>query len=628
MGELFLVSLRRRWLLIATISIAAVAISLAFNLLPVLRGNEDWSWPYRPAPVARLPVLVAVVAAYLLAVRTVLITGRFAVATALTGSVIFSLTVAYVRDGDILWSLLGHVAAQSASGEHWGASVLNWSGGEWRNWTGTMSHYLGSVGTSPPGMLITYGGVAALLESVPNLADRMAAPLIPYLCTNTWYQSFSVAEWASAWLGILTPLWASLAVFPIYAVARRHSDERGARMAVLLWPLVPGVSAFIASSSTFFPAFAMFIINAFERAWAGRNLVRWLWPGLLFGLCTFVNFAFLPLGVFLGIYALILRAQQGRTFRSFLWPLVVAICAGLVPWLIFWIATGQTPLEILLQALVYQSSRNQSYFVGLWLNIWDWALWSGLLVTGITLAETAVNVVYQRDLRRTSLSTALTVSVLMLSLTGLTRGESGRIWLLFAPLAVVVAGRVFARQQGGRSYFAALCMQALLTSIMIYTIEPHAFGDAAQPPPAPQVAVSRPADAVFRSTRGEAFRMVGWDAQVLDGAVTLSMQFDSIAQPLDEYPIGVVLVAPDGTSFGSPPFQPGFDELAYPTSCWRPGQRVGIRMALDLPADAPAGEWWISVAFFGDSGGVENRFSVLNGQTPDLQVGLGPVPVP
>lgn len=614
--------------MVAAVLLSAVAISLAFNLLPILRGNADWSWPYRPAPLARLPALVAVAAVYLFAALMVLFRRRAAVAVAFAGAVAISVMVAFVRDGDALWSLFGHVAAQSASGEHWGASVINWAGGEWIDWTGAMHRYLGSVGTSPPGILMLYGGVAGVLQTVPSISDRLAAPLVPYLCTNVWYQSFTTSEWASAWLGILTPVWSALAIFPLYTVARRHAGEDGARMAVLLWPLVPGISAFIASSSTVFPALALIIFDAFERAWSRESLLRWLWVGLLYGVALFLNFVFLPLAAFLGLFALFQRARTGRSFSSLVRPLLVALLGALLPWLAFWAVSGETGYDILAQAMIYQSTRSQSYFAGLWLNIWDWALWSGLLMTGIACAEPVAYIYFRKPLRSIPLSAALAAAILLLSLTGVTRGESGRIWLLFGPFAVIAAARVFSSRPGLRLFGIALCLQALLTFVMLFSIEPHAFGDSVQPPPPPSVAVSRPSDTLFRSSRGEAIRLTGWDAEVAGSALTLSLQFESVAQPLDEYLLGAVFVAPDGTSYGTPPFQPAFDQTVYPTSCWRPGQVIGLRTALTLPADAPHGEWWLSLALFGDSGGVENRFSVSSGESLDVQIGLGPIAVP
>ncbi|MEP6987913.1 MAG: hypothetical protein ABI970_20090, partial [Chloroflexota bacterium] len=89
-----------------------------------------------------------------------------------------------------------------------------------------------------------------------------------------------------------------------------------------------------------------------------------------------------------------------------------------------------------------------------------------------------------------------------------------------------------------------------------------------------------------------------------------------------------VLVAPDGQTTSIDPWQPG-GETRYPTTCWVPGQTIGDEVSLPLPAAPQKGNWWVSLAVYGDTHAPDGRLAVTQpGQAADTQVGLGPVNVP
>jgi hypothetical protein len=136
------------------------------------------------------------------------------------------------------------------------------------------------------------------------------------------------------------------------------------------------------------------------------------------------------------------------------------------------------------------------------------------------------------------------------------------------------------------------------------------------------VNASRPANAQF----DDAFQLVSWDAESDANAITLRLNWQADAAMTTTYWFSALLVGPDGAALPEAVvWQPL--QTRYPTTCWRPGETIGDMISLPLPADAQAGEWWISLAAFGDEVGQERLPVTLSDGSADNQVGLGPVSV-
>ncbi|HEX2620967.1 MAG TPA: hypothetical protein VHL11_12490, partial [Phototrophicaceae bacterium] len=248
---------RRVWI-ISLITLVVVLI-FAFDVTPWVRGGYGWRWDYLPVAIGQtIPLIVSliiyVIGAWLILTRTH--QARYALLWGLLGTVGLSLAVAYVREGDVLYMLFTRTVSLPSSSEWWAGATINWSGGEWLDWTGVMTRYgviTSNIGTSPPGIPMLYALVTDLIGKSPNLTESLFRGLLPLQCHSYDLLKFTPAEWGSAWLGMLTPVWAGLAVFPIFSIARRLAPEADGRIPVLWWALVPGMLSFTTSSSTFFP---------------------------------------------------------------------------------------------------------------------------------------------------------------------------------------------------------------------------------------------------------------------------------------------------------------------------------------------------------------------------------------
>jgi hypothetical protein len=629
-----------RWALVTSAITLMIALAYAVDLSPWLRGGFGWRWEYVPAPLGRAAVLAGALAVYVavgfwLMRRTarawpVLLWG-------FAGTILLSLCAAYVREGDILYMLFSRTISLQASSEWWIGANIDWNGGQWRDWLSVMQALgtqTSNAATSPPGMPMLYGLTTDFLERWPNASESLYRILLPTQCANFELLQYSPAKWASAWLGILTPVFAGLGVFPLYAISRRITTTADVRWPILWWPLVPGLLGFLTSSSTIYPMLVLVIFYLLMRGLDDH--LRWHWiilVGLLYGIGLFFNFIFLPLAALYGFYTLLHYAFRGRLTGQRWWTLLlVGLLFGMgaiLPWLFFYLITGQSFFDILSQALGTHFDLDRPYGYWVWMHVWDWALWSGIGLVLVWLWG-LIRWLRVRDTEPPLIALTLLLTILAFTLSGTTRGESGRIWLVLSPvmLIAVVELRTSTSEQA-QSYFWTTIAQAVCTLILITVIAAHNAPDITPAPmPPPPLKVQHPTNAVFSDTSGELYRLTGWDAQTDADSMTLSLNWEAVRRADQQQWFSAILVSPEGQAYPAFEWQPGGlgDAARYPTTCWTPNAVISDQVEIPLPEDAVSGQWYLSLAAFGDDTLPDGRLSVRQGDgSGDVQIGLGPI---
>lgn len=621
-----------RFLLAITALSLALAISLLFDLLPFLRGGEifHWQWPYSLAPLPRILLFLLVVALYLLGAWWLYSRRALWLALwAFAGALMIALCVVLLHADDPLYALFARTASGGTTGPHMAGAQIDWDSGEWRAWTAIMARYAENgrhVALSPPGLPMWYGLLNSLLARAPAVADPLYRSLLPYQCHNFALLQYTPAQWASAWFGILMPVWAALAVFPLYAVARRLLAEH-ARIVVVWWALVPALVMFAPSWNTVYPLLAIFafwlLLLGLEKAPGAPFFVA---AGVMTGVLTFINFSVVPLAGFFGFY--VLFRWWPRRLND-LWPAVSAgiwFAAGLFAvWLVYAAAGGQSPLTLLSESLALHFDLERPYLPYLWLHTWEWLLFTGIPLAILWLAAAWRAARGSLNTPNNALALALAATLFVLVLSGTARGETGRVWLFFAPF-VLLAAAGFLRALPDSPAVWITGAQAVLTVTLAVTLPVIDSADLS-PPPSP------PGAQTAANTSGANFagyfRLESWDAAVsADGAaVILRLNWQPLEPMTIPYWFAALLVTPEGAPAGAyTQWQPV--DYRYPTTCWPRDARIGDSVRLPLPDNAPAGEWWISLLAFADPQNPQRLPVNLPDGTQDTQTGLGPVRVP
>jgi hypothetical protein len=331
-------------LLIAGLSLL-LAIVLLFDLIQFLRGGFGWQWPYKPVPLIRVLPLIAALIVYVSGAFWLLRRAqKWPLLLWTAGAVVLlSLAALWVRSDDLLYELFIRTVSGVVSGPHLAGAEIDWS--NWLNWPQAVAAFEGRsihVLQSGPGLPLWYAALNRILAVFPDLSANLQKPLLPLQCHNYALLAYPPQVWASAWFGILMPVWAGLTVFPLYVVSRRMGGDGAAGLTVTWWPLIPALLAFTPTWNTIFPLLAVIAFWLLLRGLGGRAI--WLLAsGAVCGLLIFANYAPVPL---LGLFGFHVLLHYRRQMRQ---AVIIGLWFGLglaLPWLLYGLASGLTPFDL------------------------------------------------------------------------------------------------------------------------------------------------------------------------------------------------------------------------------------------------------------------------------------------
>ncbi len=623
------------------------AVALAADLLPWLRGDVPWIpllgrwiWPYAAPRWAWVVPCALALAIYVAGAARLLDRAprdRYPVrliAWSFTGAALLWLLL-LTLEGRPLFLLFTRSASVVTGGYQYAAALASDLDHTLRHWPDFVATYRahanieppGGVTLSPPGLLAAYDAGASLLDAAPPLADRLGGVVRPLQCQNLFMMTWTDAEMASAWLQMAMPLWAALGVAPLYRLGALVWDRERARLAVVMWALVPGLAIFQPRFNVFYPLIALLVLLG---VWRGllRERPRWLAVGgFALSVGMLFNLSLVPLGLLAGLIILGWRlARPPAQPRAALRDLVAFGIGCASVWVITWALGGLSPWELARTSLDQHYDMYRPYWPWLVMHTYDMFIFVGVPVAGLAIWRIA----RLRRAGRASLApgdvmagaAALALAILVLS--GTARGETGRVWLFFAPVWVLLAADVLAGFRR-REQVAFLAVQAAIVLVMAGFLRANFTGltEPAQAPPA----ASAPAfasDSTFR--RGEdAITLVGMTVETAPGSVTLHLYWRAEAPVERPYALSLLRLGPDAPPEEAITWNPL--NWNYPPSCWSPGRTFVDTVTVPLGENPAPGEWAFSLSVLDTETGAPMLVTGPDGGTSP-QVGIGPVIVP
>lgn len=632
----------RRIVIISSISIAWGFI-LLIDLAPILRGGYGWRWPYA------LPNDIGDSFALLLMLTISLIGSIVFVrrsASTLILWVIFlgiglSLASLYVREKNVYIELYRRTISSGATGWHYASTDiddLNDDLGAWPSFMASYKSQSSHMTTSPPGLPLLYYSNQQIAERLDFLSEAIAPPLRADQCHNDrivgWslYPGYSNAELASAWFGILMPLWGSLIVIPLYTAGKFFYGKESARWAVVWWPLVPSFLMFSPNPTPIYAGLALTVIYLLGRALESSRALVLLLAGMVMSIGTFLHFTVLPIIFLAGLYTLAYHYFICRD-RGRWWSVRAGLWFGLglsTIWLIYWLLSGVTVIEIINQAFDSHLSLDRPYLPWLWLHLNDFFMFTGwplslLALLGIASTLFRLWTHKQTKDRGTLLTGAVFLTLLVMDISGTTQGESGRIWLFMSPFVLLIAARTLetTTQEPESAGTLLTFSQAICVFIMICTMPVLESGLDSPPKEPPDVLESQSILISTQATYAGTIQLRGFSGYISEGKLHVWIQWRSEGQVPTPYYIDLLPVSPEGETLRSLTTQP-FASEPYPTTCWTPenGNIVTYHEIDLMNIEDAGGEWWLSVALFDRKG---NAASVtLADGSDDQQTGIGP----
>ncbi len=625
------------WTIVALIGLVLLAFLL--DWWPFLRGGYGWRWPYVAPTWNRLPRMLPALLVLILYVAGLRFlnrrAGKLFLLLVFVVSLLLPIALLYWWGEPLRQLFTRTISGLTTGGFAVATQITNWqeTWSHWPDlmpgWESTSSH----MAVSPPGWPLLYHAFMLGLARLPTLSNSAGMAVRPLVCDNVPLMNLSNAQFAASWLGIAAPLWVALTVFPMFAWLRSAAGTETAKVAIAWWPLVPSLAMFLGTLNSPYPLVATLIVwwlwsgLQAQSSWRGRGLL--VLAGAVTAVAILFSFSFVPLLLFAALLAWVAGwRREGeawslavkRPFHTgFFFALGLLLVFGL-----YTIALGHSPLDIWRSTTAYHFDLERPYFPWLWLHSWDFVIFFGLPAFSLFLLSLS-------DRRRGAgfqLSLSLALCLFIVVLSGTARGETGRIWSLFMPVALVGTAvtytqlslkfqRIFFSLQMG--WLVGLFIVLPTTGSAIAA--PPAYADIAFPPdPATVIPVAANFEDVL------VLRGFQANGDAAEQAIRLNLIWEKPSPMAVPYFFSVIPVGPAGQVAAPFTWQP-FD-YQFPTTCW--AQAAGPlvdQVEVPLGEAAATGDWWLSLTVFAlPPGGEPQPLTVqTTAGTAETQIGLGPV---
>jgi hypothetical protein len=609
------------WLLIPSLLLIAV---LVLDLLPMLRGNDEWRWPLRAIeftarvfiPVATLGLYVVLSARWLKGFERESVSRRcerWFVLFVITAAPIIQLSLAAAVSRVPLLEFFGPTVSVHNSGYFTTAVSTPDLNALLANFPAQMPSLPIHAQSHPPGPVIAHWLSWQIFKALPPLTDVIAMPLRTLQCHNPGLMALDNAQIASAPIGMLLPLLGGLAVWPLYAFAKRVSTVRVAAVTALLFPVLPLFAMWLSQWDQVYP---LLLFVGLYLAHVGLEKNSW-WriflAGVPLSIASFFSVGNFVLMVIVGLYGvarlwLWRKSRPLSVTQSLLLAVTFALgCASI--WLLYWLFYGVNPLSVISTGsrLAFESTTgNRSYGVWLLGNPIDFLVFLGFPIAVLLIYNLVKRIPLPKSLLPITIATFGTL--LLLWLSGSVRGEVGRLWIYFGPLLALIAvgwhegkhSSLVTRHAPRTTFYVSLIALVALQLLIMNTrwLVNDSFLDE---PPERSVEMSAPEFMTpLAAEFADQITLRGYDIDRSNGVIDLTLYWQALTQPPHAYTVFAHVTDADGKQVGQQDNMPVRDQL--PTSCWVAGEYVSDPYVIPLAAEA-RGPYTVSVGLYrGDTG--------------------------
>jgi len=334
--------------------------------------------------------------------------------------------------------------------------------------------------------------------------------------------------------------------------------------------------------------------------WVSTRKIRWAFiVGLIISVGTFLSFGMAPVALAAALFAAV-RIWQLRNIypsenlRMWLRPIAFALPAALLGlgsvWGLMGLLFGLDPIA--LYKAVFESH------LGIPFPFWPfvlWHPWDPMTFIGLPLVALTLTLGWRKA---PALAAAFGLTLLILSLAHVARGETGRVWMFFAP-AVVGASAIILAERTSREQHSAVALLALQTAVMALVF--RVLGSYGLMPDQLPVAQVPPTATVIDTRFGGNghIALLAYEVAPLktgeEGKITLYWQRMS-TEPIDPAYSVFVHIATDENDQARVAQDDRMPvDWKYPTTCWQTEQVVMDVHPLPISADAIPGDYPIFV---------------------------------
>ncbi len=629
--------MNRRWLalVLLAITVLAICITILADWVSILRGpvwlSDEWSWPYDLRPLQRwwLPMLLSLfllvtVAWWLKNRPSRPIWNWLALLLLVTISITLQLSLVYTGRTAVAAELVDRALADQTTGYFRTAADSDDLGLLLANYPAAMPQFESEhLRTHPPGLVIANWLIIRAMERFPTLSAAAARKILPLRCTDLWLTEQPVSIVAGLGLAAVLPLFLAALTIPLaYLLANEIMNEGSARLAAALVATLPALLLFTPLADQVLAFLGVAGIFLLMLAMRTRHTSLFFAAGLILAIASFISLgslAFLAIAAIL--FVVIAWSTDSLKTGQVGWILGVgAFLSGFfLPWLLYWRFAGVAPWQIA------QTALDQHYLLvtsrrdyGLWLgfNVVDLILFSGLTVI-FGFGGALIMAVKQTPKRRLQpvggLTLALALIILLLLISGSTRGEVGRIWLFFMPLLTISAAAFLTGWAPGRRAMVLLVGLQLLLALSlglawrpVEAVIVVAQRPEMEAPPASLVPLLKE----FEDNITLAGFSLASNSLEQGDVLDLTLLWQSGGATSRPYTVFAHIVDASGALAAQQDNWPVQGQ--WPSTCWLPGEEITDPLAVQLPEDIPPGAYQLLIGLYDATNG--RRLPTLKGQ--------------
>jgi hypothetical protein len=306
---------------------------------------------------------------------------------------------------------------------------------------------------------------------------------------------------------------------------------------------------------------------------------------------------------------------------------------GASVWLIYQAISGNSFLDVFSTAMQAHYNLGRIYWIWVLFNPYDFLTFLGVPVDVLCVSEgwrawKRALLSRGRDVPlRSILTLTVTGAMIALNISGVARGEVGRMWLLWMPAACLIAAVSLQGLAGQGLYRLTLALMAFQALMFTLFLRVAATGLPAYEPRQPvfeRPLESQPVEVRF----GEDIALLGFDLKsdqvTPGGTLRLKLYWQALGRPDLPYTVFAHLLDADGELWGQQDAMPVRGTL--PTTCWVEGETIPDSHKIPVSADAPPGRYWLEVGLYWLRTGERLPVSGPDAALPD-RILLGPVEV-